>query len=182
MQHEPITAAVQPAPHVRAPTAIIDLIAVTNVEPRFGAVPPDGAGDEPGKRLRKPRIEPAGIDGASNINKNVGAATGPVAGRPIWMVSADPIEDSGSMKEVVDQGIDDNEARPDGEPTRPTSPGPHQQRCQRHRDDLVGNPIDMPKRVDEGGPGCRKVAGMVGELPINPVDDVPTGNVPDEQE
>ena len=40
----------------------------------------------------------------------------------------------------------------------------------------------MPKRVDQGGPGRRKVAEMVGELPINPVDDVATGNVPDEQE
>ena len=40
----------------------------------------------------------------------------------------------------------------------------------------------MPKRVDQSGPGRRKVAEMVGELPINPVDDVATGNVPDEQE
>ncbi|MFZ2079360.1 MAG: hypothetical protein WAV38_22470 [Xanthobacteraceae bacterium] len=40
----------------------------------------------------------------------------------------------------------------------------------------------MPKRVDQGGPGRRKVAQMVGDLPINPVDDVATGNVPDEQE
>jgi hypothetical protein len=40
----------------------------------------------------------------------------------------------------------------------------------------------MPKRVDQSGPGRRKVAEMVGELPINPVDDVATGNVADEQE
>ena len=100
------------------------------------------------------------------------------------MASCKPFEDSGSVKEIVDQGIDDNKARPDGEPTRPGSPGPHQQRCQRHRDDLVGNPIDMPKRIDQGGPGRRKVggAGIGGELLINPADNVATGNVPDEQE
>ena len=42
----------------------------------------------------------------------------------------------------------------------------------------------MPERVDQGGPGRRKVggSGMVGELLINPADDVATGNVPDEQE
>ena len=42
----------------------------------------------------------------------------------------------------------------------------------------------MPKRVDQGGPGRREVSGcgMVGELPINPRDDVAFGNVPDEQE
>ena len=60
-------------------------------------------------------------------NKNVSAATWPVAGWAIRMASSEPVEDSGSMKEVVDQGIDDNETRPDGEPTRPGSPGPHQQ-------------------------------------------------------
>ena len=66
VQDEPITAAVQPTPHVRAPAAIIDLIAVADVEAGFGAVPPDGAGDEPGKRLRKPRIKPTGIDARGN--------------------------------------------------------------------------------------------------------------------
>ena len=126
MQNEAIAAAVQPAPHIRATAAIIDLIAVANVETLFGAVPPDGAGDEPGKRLRKPRIEPAGIDGAGNVNKNVSAATWPVAGRPIRVASLKSVQDSGSMEEVVDQGIDDNETRPDGEPTRPNSSGPHQ--------------------------------------------------------
>ena len=182
VQDNPIAAAVQPTPHVRASAAIIDLIAVANIETGFGAVPPNRAGNEPGKRLRKPRIKSAGIDGRGNVNKNVSAATWPIARRPIRMASAEPVEDSGSMKEVVDQGIDDNETRPDGEPTGSGSPGPHQQRCQRHADDLVRNPIDMPKRVDESGPGRRKVAEMVGDLPINPVDDVATGNVPDEQE
>ena len=68
------------------------------------------------------------------------------------------------MKEVVDQGIDDNETRPDVEPTRAGCPSPHQQCRQRHGDDLVGNPIDMPQRVDQGGPGRRKVAGSDGRL------------------
>jgi hypothetical protein len=127
VQNEAIAAAVQPTPHIRAPAAIIDLIAVADVEARLGAVPPDCAGDEPGKRLRKLRIEPTGIDARGNANKNVSAATGPVAGWAIRMASAEPVEDSSSMKEVVDQGIDDNETRPDGEPTRPGSPGPHQE-------------------------------------------------------
>ena len=32
VQHKPITAAVQPTPHVRAPAAVVDLIAVADVE------------------------------------------------------------------------------------------------------------------------------------------------------
>ena len=54
VQNEPITTAVQPAPHIRAPAAIVDLVAVANVETRLGAVPPNRALDEPGKHLWKP--------------------------------------------------------------------------------------------------------------------------------
>jgi len=73
VQNEPITAAVQSAPHVCASAAIIDLIAVADVEARLGAIPPDGAGDEPGKGLRKPWIKPTGVDARGNVNKNVSA-------------------------------------------------------------------------------------------------------------
>jgi hypothetical protein len=127
VQDNPIAAAVQPTPHIRAPAAIIDLIAVADVERRLGAVPPDGAGDEPGKRLRKPWIKPTGIDARGNVNKNVSAATWPVARWAVRMADLKSVQDSGPIKEVVDQGIDDNETRPDGEPTRPGSPGPDQE-------------------------------------------------------
>jgi hypothetical protein len=105
VQHNTITTAVQPTPHVRASAAIIDLIAVADVESRFGAVPPDGAGDEPR------RLMPVGS--IRDFRRRV--------------ASRKPVQDSSSMKEVVDEGIDDNETRPDGEPTKPGSAGPYQQ-------------------------------------------------------
>ena len=44
------------------------------------------------------------------------------------------------------------------------APAPISNVCQRHGDDLVGDPIDVPERVDQGGPGRREVSGsgMVG--------------------
>ena len=72
--------------------------------------------NEPGKHIGKPWIEPAGIDGHSNVNEDVRAATRPVAGRAVRMASVKPIEESGSNEEVVNQGVDDNETRPDVEP------------------------------------------------------------------
>jgi hypothetical protein len=184
VQNKPITAAVQPTPHVCAPAAVIDLIAVADVETGLGAVPPNRVLDEPGKHLGKPWIEPAGINPCGNPDENVSAAAWPVAGRAIRMVGRKPVQDSGSMKEVVNQGIDGDEAGTDLEPTGPGCPGPHQQGRQCHGDDLVGDPIDMPQRVDQGGPGPREVGGsrIVGELVVNPSNDVATGNVPDEQE
>jgi hypothetical protein len=184
VQNEPITAAVQPTPHVCAPAVIVDLIAVADVEARLGAVPPNRVLNEPGKYPWKPWIEPAGINGRSNPDEHVSAATWSVAGRAIRVASRKPVQDPGSMKEVMDQGIDSDEAGTDLEPTGAGCPSPHQQGRQCHGDDLVGNPIDMPQRVDQGSPGCRKVLGsdIVGKLLVNPPDDVATGNVPDEQE
>src|ERR1019366_2693375 len=131
---------------------IVDLIAVADIETGLGAVPPNRALNEPGKCLGKPWIEPAGINGRSNPDENVSAAAWPVAGRAIRMASREPVQDSGSMKEVVNQGIDGDEAGTNVEPTGAGCPGPHQQGRHRHGDDLVGNPIDMPKGIDQGGP------------------------------
>ena len=110
MQNEPIAAAVQLAPHVCAPAAIVDLIAVADVEAGLGAVPPNRVLDEPGKRLGKRRIEPAGINPRGNVDQDVSAPTWPVAGRAIRMACREPIQDSGSNQKVVDQGVHDNEA------------------------------------------------------------------------
>jgi hypothetical protein len=91
VQNEPIAAAVQPTPHIRAAATVIDLIAVADIETRLGAVPPNRVLNEPGKRLGKRWIEPAGINGRGNADENVSAATWPVAGRAIRMASREPI-------------------------------------------------------------------------------------------
>ena len=65
---------------VRARLAIIDPIAVADVEAGLGAVPPDRVLDEPWKRLRKLGIELPDIDPQRHGVYNVGAATGLVAG------------------------------------------------------------------------------------------------------
>jgi hypothetical protein len=51
-----------------------------------------------------------------------------------------PMKDAGSMQEVVDQGIDDDERRPDGEPARPGRSSPDQQPGQGYADGLVETP------------------------------------------
>jgi hypothetical protein len=107
---------------------IVDLIAVADVEARLGAVPPNRVLHEPRKHLGKPWIEPAGINPRGNVDENVSAAAWPVAGRAVQMGSRKLVQDSGSMKEVVDQGIDGDEAGTDVEPTGAGCPSPHQQR------------------------------------------------------
>ena len=68
---------------VRARLAIINPIAVADVEARLGAVPPDRMLDEPWKWLRKTGIELPDIDPLRHGIYNVGAAASLVAGRTI---------------------------------------------------------------------------------------------------
>ena len=68
---------------VRARLAIIDPIAVADVEARLGAIPPDRVLNEPRKRLRKAGIELPGINPLGHGIYNVGAAARLVAGRTI---------------------------------------------------------------------------------------------------
>jgi len=68
---------------VRARLPIINPIAVADVEAGLGAIPPDRVLDEPGKRLRKTRIELPGIDTLGHGLYNVGAAASLVASRTV---------------------------------------------------------------------------------------------------
>ena len=58
---------------VRATLAVINPIAVADVEAGLGAVPPDRMLNEPRKRLRKAGIELPGIDPLGYGIDNVGA-------------------------------------------------------------------------------------------------------------
>ena len=112
---DPVTPAVQRTLVVRAPGAIVDLIAVENVEAEVGAVPPDRVLNKPGKDLWIRRVEFPGIDPAGNGNKNVSTPAWPVAPWAIRVTGPKPVQNSGSMKKVVNQGVDDNKACPNSE-------------------------------------------------------------------
>jgi hypothetical protein len=173
VQNAAIAAAVQAAPHVRAPAAIIDLIAITNVEARLGAVPPDGMLDEP--------VDLAGIDPRGNGKQSVGAAAWVVAANAIRVGRRKPIEDASAMQEVVDESVDDDNRRPDVEPAGASRASPDQQPSQGHANGLIGDPIDILQRANERRPGCGNIGGVGCDLPINPLNDVAIGNVADEQ-
>ena len=60
----------------------------------------------------------------------------------------------------MDQRVYDNEGRSNVEPARPARPGPHQQVRQRHCNDLVRNPVNLAKRLNQRGPGRREIGGF----------------------
>jgi len=80
MQRKPITKPANLTIDIVAGFAVIDPVAVANVEARLGAVPPDAVLDEPWKNRRKRRVELAGVDPERHPANNVGAATGPITG------------------------------------------------------------------------------------------------------
>ena len=105
--------------YVAAKLAIIDAIAVADIEAVLRAIPPDCVLDEPGKRLRELGVELPGIDPVGHSLDNVGAAARPIAGDPVGMVGLKSAQDPGPDQEVVNQGIDGDHAGADLVPKPP---------------------------------------------------------------
>src|ERR1035437_10592420 len=85
---------VQLAISIFAGVPVVNTVAIANVHIALGAVPPDRQLHEPGKGLRECSVEAPGIDPGRNRLDDVGAAFGPVAGGPMGMVGAEPVQDA----------------------------------------------------------------------------------------
>src|SRR5436190_5111471 len=92
--------------------SIVDAIAIADIEAGLSAVAPDGVLDEPRKYLWKGRIEGRRVDLAGDAPQNVSAAPGRETTRSVGMISCVSSQNPGPMQEIVDQGVDNNEARP----------------------------------------------------------------------
>ena len=115
-QSDSIAYTVERTAYIGAAFSIIDLIAIADGKAVLGAVPPDRALHEPRKRRRKGWIELPRIDVGCEEMENRSAPSRPVAPVPVWMISADPVQDPGSMQEIMDEGVDGYEGRPDFDP------------------------------------------------------------------
>jgi hypothetical protein len=67
--------------HVAAPFGVIDAVAIADIEAAPAAILPNRVLDEPGKGLRKARIELPGIDPLGDGLNNVGRSR-PAGSRP----------------------------------------------------------------------------------------------------
>ena len=115
-QSHAITAPKQLAMPVVATGVIVDPIAIANVEAVLGAIPPDRALHEPWKRRRKDGIELAGVNVGCKQMENPSAPSRPVAPISVRVVGGKPVQDSGSMQEIVYEGVDSHERRADFDP------------------------------------------------------------------
>ena len=101
---------------VVATGVIVDPIAIANVEAVLGAIPPDRALHEPWKRRRKDGIELAGVNVGCKQMENPSAPSRPVAPISVRVVGVQPVQDPGSMQEIVYEGVDSHERRADFDP------------------------------------------------------------------
>ena len=100
--------------------AVIDTVAVADVEAIGSAKTPNGVLHEPWKHLRKLPAKGAGIDLAGDGANDLGAAARAIAGHAIAVGSAAIFKDAGAMQKVMDQRIDGNHAFAGFEPMRTT--------------------------------------------------------------
>src|SRR3984893_777558 len=74
--------------------AVIDAIAIANIETAPGAIPPDRVLDEPRKHRWEHRIEGAGIDPPGHNFNDLSTAAGPIANQPIGVVCVEPMQNA----------------------------------------------------------------------------------------
>jgi hypothetical protein len=170
--------------------AVIDAVAVADVEAVGGAKPPNGVLHEPWKRPRKLPVKGAGIDLAGDGANDLGTAARAIAGHAIAVGSAALLKDAGAMQKIMDQSIDGNHAFAGLEPMRTIIRGPKQKPGEGHSEDLVGDAVDVAHRTDQRLPalsgeihmGRDRSGGREGQSVVDPADQVAFGNVADKEE
>jgi hypothetical protein len=173
--------------YIAARLAIIDAIAVADIEAVLRAIPPDCMLDEPRKRPWEGRVELPGVNVPRDAFNDAGAAARPVAGHAVGVVCTEPMEDPGPDQEIVHQGVDGNHAGADLDPEWPIFRCGQQDAGQRHGQDLVGDAVDLSEWPNQGFPevgepiGAGRIIGRL-EAPVDPAHQVAIGNIPDEQE
>ena len=99
--------------------AVVDAIAIAEVETVCRAKPPNGVLNEPRKIARKLPVEGSGIDQLRHVLDDVGAAALGVAADTILMGLAAAVKNPGSVQKVMDQGINCDHVRAGLKPNRP---------------------------------------------------------------
>ena len=94
-------------------------IAVANIEAALVAILPDRVLDEPGKGQRKVGVELPGIDVGGNRPDNVSTAVRPVTANTVLMAATEPLQNPGTVQEVVDQRVDGDHVAANRNPARP---------------------------------------------------------------
>jgi hypothetical protein len=102
------------------------------------------------------------------------------------MVRAELVQDAGAVQKVVNQGVDGDHAAADLAPEPQLFRRSEQEGRQGHGEHLVGDAVDFAQRRDEGVPHAGQpvraswTACRLQPL-VNPADQIPIGNVANEQ-
>src|SRR3954467_11715171 len=86
--------------------SIVNAITVTDSEAALRAVPPDRVLHEPRKHHWESRVEGARIDPIGHGCNDVRTAALPVAGRPVGVGRAEPVQNAGAVQKVVNERVD----------------------------------------------------------------------------
>ena len=103
---------------ILARLAVIDAVAVADIEAVGGTKTPNGVLYKARKRPRKSPIKGACVDLGCDRPNDLGTATKAIAAHAIAMGSTAIFEDAGAMQKVMDQGIDGDHGFAGLEPMR----------------------------------------------------------------
>ena len=103
--------------------AVVNSVAVAQIETFRGAKSPDGVLDKTWEYLWKALIEGPGIDPVCGTSDDLSTATVGVAGRAIPMGNPAAVQNACAVQKIVHQGIDGDHGRADLAPAFKTCGG-----------------------------------------------------------
>jgi hypothetical protein len=131
---------------------IIDAPAVALVEAALGAETPDRVLHEAREIDRKSAIEAPRVDLGGDAFDDCGAPIRVVAPRAIGMIGIEASQDAGAVQKIVNQPVDGDQHGPGLDPAFPSRVAGEQQPGERHREDFVGDAVDVPERLEQSLP------------------------------
>lgn len=167
--------------------AVVNSVAVAQVETVRGAIAPDGVLDKTREKLWKARIEGAGINSLRGTADDLGTAALGVACRAVPMGNSAAFQNAGAVQEIVDQGVYDDHGTSGLEPNGPVVACAYHKPGERIGQDLVGHAENLSEGADQGFLCGRLQIGVRCacdgfQLAIDPADEVAPSDVSDEQE
>src|SRR5579862_8403160 len=169
-----------------ATAPVVDAITVALIEAAFSAEPPNAEFDEPWKAPWISRIEAFGVDTVGNPGNDVGATTGLVAARAVWVRRPQFPENTCPVKPVVYQRVDHDHRPARSLPALTFRIASHQQSRKRHVEHFVPHTVNVGHGLDHGlgkSPCSVTCGGRVGfdQSAIKPADKIAIRNVTEEK-
>ena len=178
---------IQRAALVETSKAIIDVVAVADIQFRLGAISPDRVLNKPRERLWVGCIELPGVNSPCERSYYVGASIFRIASRSVGVVDTKPRRNARSAEKIVNECVDSDHAHTGFKPQRLARWRGQKNLGESHIEYLVRHSVNIAERLDQSPPHPFVALSTLTEIRVSkgsiyPIDKMPIGDIADKEE